>query len=126
MPHVLLDARHEDIRVAALERRGLGQVAQRMALRVILAQEQRIDPRRLSAHDHLLVVVREDLRHDEIRAAEKVRQRARLAYVFQRVTLERLKIMQVTPLDFLAFEIGARGRVRVTPGGQAEMPCGVL
>ena len=69
----------------------------------------------------------------------KVRQRAGLAHVFQRVAFEGFHVVFVGPLDTLAFEVGALGGVGLAVGGvgcarafhaatadDAEMPRGVL
>ena len=51
-----------------------------MALPEIFAQKERVDPGGVAAHDHVLVVVRENLRLDEVARAEQIGHRAGLAH----------------------------------------------
>ena len=72
VPDIPRDAGEEDIRIAALEGAGLRQIGDRMAPAVIFAQEERIDLRRIAAHDGILVIVGENLRLHEVAGAQRL------------------------------------------------------
>ena len=69
VPDVVRDPGEEDVGVTALKRAHHWQFGNGMALPEIFAQKQRIDPRGVAAHDHILVVVRKNLRLDEVARA---------------------------------------------------------
>ena len=72
MPHVADDAFLKHVRVTARKRARFAELRDGVALVQILAQKQRIDLRRVAAHDDILIVVREDLGLDEVARAEQV------------------------------------------------------
>jgi hypothetical protein len=73
MPDVARYACEEDVGVTAFERTRHRQLGNRMPLPQIFAQEQRVDAGGVAAHDHVLVIVRENLRLDEIARAQQIR-----------------------------------------------------
>src|SRR6516225_7156220 len=73
VPDVARDADEEDVGVTAFESARHRQLGNGMALPEIFAQEKRVNPRGVAAHDHVLVVVRKNLRLDEVTRAEQVR-----------------------------------------------------
>src|SRR5437879_6287783 len=70
MPDVARDAGEEDVGVSAFECLRQRQLGSRMALAKIFTQKQAIDPGCVAAHDHVLVIVGENLRLNEIAWAE--------------------------------------------------------
>ena len=72
MPDVARHAGEEDVGVTAFERARHRQLGNGMALPKIFAQEKRVNARGVAAHDHVLVVVRKNLRLDEVARAEQV------------------------------------------------------
>src|SRR5438046_4861597 len=73
VPNVVRNSCEEDVGVTALECAGHGQLGDGMPLPKIFAQEQRVDARRVAADNGVLVIVRKDLRLDEVALAEQVR-----------------------------------------------------
>ena len=69
MPDVVRDASEEDVRVTAFECLRQRQFRNAVLLAKILAQKQTVDSRRVPAHDHVLIVVRENLRLNEVARA---------------------------------------------------------
>src|SRR5207249_5026261 len=69
VPDVVRNSRKEDVGVTALERAHHWQLGNGMALPEIFAQEQRINPRRVAAHDHVLIIVGKNLGLDEVTRA---------------------------------------------------------
>ena len=69
MPDVVRDSGKEDVGVTAFERTHHWQFGNGMALPEIFAQKQRIDPRSVAAHDHILIVIRKNLSLDEVARA---------------------------------------------------------
>jgi hypothetical protein len=66
MPDVVRHAGEENVGVAAFERARHRQLGNGMALPKIFAQEKRVDTRCIAADDHILVVVRKNLRLNKI------------------------------------------------------------
>src|SRR5205085_5683703 len=71
MPDVTGDAGEEDRGVTALEAAHHRHFRNGMALPVIFAEKERVDPGRVPAHDHVLIIVGKNLRLDEITWAEE-------------------------------------------------------
>src|SRR3954471_24229406 len=80
MPDIASNAGEEDRRVAAFESAHHRHFRDGMPLPIIFAQEERIDPGGVAAHDYVLVVVGEDLRLDEVAGTEELRDGAGLAH----------------------------------------------
>src|SRR5205823_14287397 len=70
MPDVAGDAGEEDVGVTTFERLGQRQLRNAVLLSKIFAQEQTVDSGRVAPHDHVLVVVRKNLRLNEITPAK--------------------------------------------------------
>ena len=73
MPDVMRDAGKEDVCITAFERAHHRHLRDGMALPKVFPQKQRIDARRVAANDHVLVIVRENLRLDEVARTEQIR-----------------------------------------------------
>src|SRR5204862_6029771 len=73
MPDVVRYAGEEDVGVTAFERAHHWQLGNRIALPKIFAQEKRVNARGVAAHNYVLVIVRKNLRLDEVAQAEQVR-----------------------------------------------------
>src|SRR5205085_3061504 len=69
MPDVACDAGEKDGGVAAFEAAHHRHLGNGMALPEIFAEEERVDAGGIPAHDHVLVVVRKNLRLDEVAGA---------------------------------------------------------
>src|SRR5438045_7667282 len=70
MPGIVRDASEEDVGVTAFERLRQREFRNRVALPEIFAQEEPVDPGWVAAHDHVLIVVGENLRLDAVARAE--------------------------------------------------------
>ena len=66
VPDVARDTGEKDVGVAAFETAHHRHFRNGMALTKIFAQEKRVDPRGVAAHDRVLVIVGKNLRLDEI------------------------------------------------------------
>ena len=73
MPDVARHTGEEDVGVTAFECAWHRQFGNGMALPKIFAQEQRVDTRGVAAHDHVLVIVRKNLRLNEVARAQQIR-----------------------------------------------------
>src|SRR5262245_24373485 len=73
MPEVTYQAGEEDVGVSSFECAWHRQFGNGMALPKIFAQEQRVDACGVTAHNHVLIIVRKNLRLNEITRAEKIR-----------------------------------------------------
>ena len=73
MPDVARHTGEEDVGVTAFECARHRQFGNGMALPKIFAQEQRVDTRGVAAHDHVLVIVRKNLRLNEVARAQQIR-----------------------------------------------------
>src|ERR1051326_1043814 len=73
MPDIVRHAGEEDVGITAFECDRYRQLGNGMALAEIFAQEKRVNSRCVPAHDHVLVIVRKNLRLDEITRTEQVR-----------------------------------------------------
>ena len=69
MPDVVRDAGKENIGVTAFKSTHHWHLGNGMALPEIFTQKERVDPRSVAAHDHILIIVRKNLRLDEIARA---------------------------------------------------------
>ncbi len=72
MPHVANDALVKHVRVTAGKWTRFAELRDGVALVQVFAQEERIDLRRVTAHDNVLIVVGKDLGLDEVARAEQV------------------------------------------------------
>src|SRR5258708_4196475 len=70
MPDVVRHTGKKNVGVTAFERLRQRQLRNAVFLSKIFAQKQTVDPRRVPAHDHVLVVVRKNLRLNEVARAE--------------------------------------------------------
>ena len=70
MPDVACDAGEVNGSESALETTGHRQLGNGMALPQVFAEKKRVDAGGVTTHDHILVVIRENLRLDEIARAE--------------------------------------------------------
>src|SRR6266404_5190585 len=102
MPHVAGDASEEDIGVTALEAAHKRHLRNGMALSEIFAQEESINPRGVTAHDYILIIVRKNLGLDEIARAEQISDRARFAHRTEHACAEFFRIIDVSALQFFA------------------------
>ena len=98
MPDVARDAREEDRGVAALEAAHHRHLRNGMALPVILAKEKRVDAGRVAAHDHVLIVVGEDLRLDEVARAQQIGDGARFAHSTEGTLAETIGVLEISAL----------------------------
>src|SRR5260370_15239766 len=102
MPYVASDTSEENIRVTSLEAAHKRHLRNGMALPEILAQEESINPRGVTAHDHILIIVRKNLGLDEIARAEQIGDRARFLHRTERACAEFFRIIDVSALQFFA------------------------
>src|SRR5437764_14495445 len=70
MPDVARDAGEKDVGVTAFEALRQRQLRNAVLLSKVFAQEQTIDSGRVATHDHVLIVVRKNLRLNEVTWAE--------------------------------------------------------
>src|ERR1700730_16923351 len=117
MPDVARHAGKEDVGVAAFERLHHWHRGNGMALPEIFAQEEGVDPGGVAAHDHVLVIVRKNLRLDEITGAKQFRHRASFAHRAKRTLTKLLVVVDVRALQFLSRE---RGKLFAV--AKSEMP----
>ena len=101
MPDVPRHAGEEDIGVAALEPARHRHLRNAVALPEIFAQEKRVNAGGVAAHDHILVVVGENLRLDEVARAEQLGDRAGLAHGAKGALLKSLFARLISALQFL-------------------------
>src|SRR6267143_2256727 len=73
MPDVARHTGEEDVGVTAFEGARHRQFGNGMALPKIFAQKQRVDTRSVAAHDHVLIIVRKNLRLNEVARAQQIR-----------------------------------------------------
>src|SRR5260370_9011859 len=107
MPHVASDASEKDIGVTALEAAHKRHLRNGMALPEIFAQEESINPRGVTANDHIPIIVRKNLGLDEIARAEQIGDRARFAHCAERALPKSFVVVEVGALQFLP---GKRGK----------------
>ena len=104
VPDVARDAGEKDIGVTAFETAHHRQLRNGMALPEIFAQKQGVDARGVAAHDHVLVVVGENLRLNEVARAQQIGNGARFAHGAERALAESFRSFEVGTLQFLARE----------------------
>src|SRR6476661_11035865 len=73
MPDVARHTGEEDVGVTAFEGAWHRQFGNGMALPKIFAQEERIDARSVAAYDYVLIIVRKNLRLNEVARAQQIR-----------------------------------------------------
>src|SRR4029077_17870660 len=101
MPDVARDTGKENVGVTTLERAHHRHLRNGMTLPEIFTQKKRVDPSSVAAHDHVLIIVGENLRLDEITRAEKLGDGARFAYGAKRTLPKRFVILDVGTVQFL-------------------------
>ena len=101
MPDVAGHAGEEDVGVTALEAAHQRHLRNGIALPEIFPQEKRINPRRVTAHDDILIIVRKNLGLDEIAGAEQIGDRARFAHRTECARAKPFVIVDVSALKFL-------------------------
>ena len=102
MPDVARDAGEEDLGVTAFEPAHHRHLRNGMALPKIFAQEKRVDARGVAAHDHVLIVVGENLRLDEVARAEQIGDGARFAHGAEGALPKLFVAFEVSALQLLA------------------------
>ena len=75
-----------------------------MALPVVFAEEERVDPGCVATHNHVLVIVRKDLRLDEITRAQEICHGARFSHGAEGALLEAIRFFEIGALELLAAE----------------------
>src|SRR5260370_11941713 len=70
MPDVERDAGEQAVGVTAFERLRQRQLGNAVSLSKVFAEKQTVDPRRVPAHDHVLIIVGKDLRLNEVAPTE--------------------------------------------------------
>src|SRR3954454_5263999 len=78
MPDVARHTGEENVGVTAFECTRRRQFGNGMASPKVFAQEQRIDARRVAARDHVLIIIRKNLRLNEVARTQQIGQSARL------------------------------------------------
>ena len=73
MPDIVCHTGEKNVGVTAFESARHRQLGNGMALPKIFAQEQCVDARGVAAHDHVLIIVRKNLRLNEIARAQQIR-----------------------------------------------------
>src|ERR1700738_3332855 len=102
MPDIARDAGKENVGVTALKPAHHRHLGNGMALPEIFAQEKRVDARGIPAHDYVLVVVRKNLRLDEITRAQQLGDGARFAHRAKGALAKSLVLVDVGALQLLA------------------------
>src|SRR6476620_12428745 len=72
MPDIASHSGEEDVGVTALECAWHLQFGNGMALPKIFAQKERVNARGVAAHDHVLVIIRKNLRLNEVARAQQI------------------------------------------------------
>src|SRR5438132_2032012 len=106
MPDVVRHPSEEDVRVTAFECLRQWQLGNAVLLAKILAQKQSVNPGRVAPHDHVLIVVRENLPLNEITRAQQLRNRPCLAHAAERASAKLLVVVHVSALQFPSRERG--------------------
>src|SRR3954447_16912457 len=73
MPDIARYTREEDVRVTAFERPWYRQFGNGMAFPKIFAQEERVNARGVTPHDHVLIIIRKNLRLNKVAGAQQIR-----------------------------------------------------
>src|SRR6266480_5984795 len=120
VPDVVCNPGEEDVGVPTLERARHWQLGNGMALPKIFAQEQRINPRSVAAHDHILIVVGKNLRLDEVARAEQLGDRACFMDRAQCPRTESFIVVDICSLQSFAGECG-----EFVAFPKTEMPCDI-
>ena len=72
MPDVARHTGEEDVGITAFVRARHRQFGNGVALPKVFAQEQRVDTRGVPAHDHVLIIIRKNLRLNEVARAQQI------------------------------------------------------
>ena len=102
MPDVARNAGEENIGVTAFKSAHHRHLRNRVTLPEILAQEERVDARGIPAHDHVLIVIRKNLRLDEVAGTEQIGDGSRFAHSAYRTLSELFVALQISAFQFLA------------------------
>src|SRR5215467_1857882 len=73
VPDVARHTGEENVGVTAFESARHRQLRNGMSLPKVFAQEQRVDARGVAAHDHILEIIRKNLRLNEVARAQQIR-----------------------------------------------------
>jgi hypothetical protein len=73
-----------------------------MALPIIFAEKERVDPGGVAAHNHVLIVIRENLGLDEVARTQQVGHCARLAHGTEGALAKTIGIFKIGALQFFA------------------------
>ena len=102
MPDIARDAGEEDRGITAFKCPGHRHLRNGMAPSEVFAQKERVNTCRITAHDRVLIIVRKNLRLDEITGAEQFRHRTCLAHGAESTLAEPFVVLEVSALQFLA------------------------
>src|SRR5262249_753125 len=101
MPDVAGHTSEKDVGVTAFESARHRQFGNGMTLPKIFAQKQSIDTRGVAAHDHVLIIIRKNLRLNEVARTQQVRQSSCFTNTAKGASLEHFRIAQVSAFQFL-------------------------
>src|ERR1044071_882272 len=104
MPDVAGNAREKNRGVTAFETAHHRHLGNGMALPVIFAEEERVDPGCIPTHDHILVIVGKNLRLNEVARAKEIGDGAGFAHGAKGTLPEAIGASNVSALQFLAAE----------------------
>src|SRR5436189_6449377 len=102
MPDVARDAGEKDRGVTAFETADHRHLGDGMAFPGIVAEEERVNPGRVAAHDHILVVAGENLRLDKITRAEEIGDGPRFAPGTEGALREAFRTFEIPSRKFRA------------------------
>ena len=120
MPDVMRNAGEKDRGVAAFKTAHCRHFGNGMALPEIFAQKKRVDASRVTAHDHVLIVVGKNLRLNEVARAEQLGDRACFMERAQRPRAKSFIVVDIGSRQFFAGE--CREFVAIA---KTEMPCNI-
>src|SRR5437016_5044675 len=98
MPDVARNPGEKDRGVTSFEATHHRHLRNGMALPEIFAEEERVNAGGVAAHDHVLIVVRKNLRLDKTARTEQIGDRARFAHRAERALPELFRIVEVGAL----------------------------
>src|SRR6266550_2932250 len=120
MPDVMRNAGEKDRGVAAFKTAHCRHFWNGMALPKIFAQEQRINPRSVAAHDHILIIVGKNLGLNEVARAEQLGDRACFMDRAQCPRTESFIVVDICSLQSFAGECG-----EFVASPKTERPCDI-
>ena len=107
MQDAVRDTASANLGIAARDRRGLRRLRNRMPGRQVRAHHERVNLGRVPAQHRALVRVRENLRLHEVTGRERLRKRARLTRVVERVLVELFRLVLEIMADLRRVDIHA-------------------